>query len=166
VAQQVARYALLRHEIPQATVSLRVVDRTFAREIVRVSLWLSSVHLSTAVRYRIDTIVVGFVAGVRAAGIYAVGQMLFIAANRFIQPALTGFFPLSAELEGRHDEQGLRAAMLTGTRIARTVAGPLCLAIMLLAEPFLRAWVGAEFDSARLVAIYLVLALLLGPVSI
>lgn len=165
LAQQVARYWVVRRELPQATISPGLVTRQFSGEIARASLWLSSVHLSTALRYRVDTIVVGFVAGVRAAGIYAVGQMLFIAANRFIQPILTGFFPLSAELEGRDDREDLRAVMLTGTRIALAVAGPVCLAIILLAGPFLDSWVGSGFQNARLVVVYLVSALLLSTVS-
>ena len=165
LAEQTARFLALRHYIPNVTLSPRNIDRRLAREIFKVSAWMSSTHVATAVRYRLDTIVVGFIAGVRAAGVYAVGQFLFIAADRFIRPSLTGFFPFSAELAGRRDAESLRKAMVLGTRIALAVAGPLCLATILLAGPFVDAWVGPGYGDARLVVVYLVSALLLATVS-
>ena len=165
LAEQVARFLALRHYVPEMTLSPRSVDREVAQEIFRVSAWISSTHVATAVRYRMDTIVVGFVAGVRAAGVYAVGQFLFIAVDRFIRPSLTGFFPFSAELAGRRDAESLRKAMILGTRIALAVAGPLCLAAILLAGSFVHAWVGPGYGDARLVVVYLVSALLLATVS-
>jgi O-antigen/teichoic acid export membrane protein len=165
LAEQTARFLALRHYVPNVTLSPRNIDRRLAREVFKVSAWMSSTHVATAVRYRVDTIVVGLIVGVRAAGVYAVGQFLFIAADRFIRPSLTGFFPFSAELAGRRDAESLRKAMVLGTRIALAVAGPLCLATILLAGPFVRAWVGPGYGDARLVVVYLVSALLLATVS-
>ena len=165
LAEQVARFLAMRHYVPEVTLSPRNVERGSAWEMLRVSAWLSSTQVATAVRYRMDTIVVGFVVGVRAAGVYAVGQFLFIAVDRFIRPSLTGFFPFSAELAGRRDAESLRNAMVLGTRIALAVAGPLCLAAILLAGPFVHAWVGPGYGDARLVVVYLVSALLLATVS-
>jgi O-antigen/teichoic acid export membrane protein len=165
VAEVIARYLAVRHSLPGVSLSPRLVERSLAREMVGMSAWISSTQIATAVRYRIDTLVVGLVAGVRAAGVYAVGQLLFIAAERFIRPITTGFFPFSAELAGRGDRAGLRDAVVTGTRISLAVAGPLCLAIILLAGPMLDAWVGEGFEDARLVVVYLASALLLAQVS-
>ena len=165
LVEQVARFAGLRYYVPEVTLSPRSVDRGFAWEIFRLSAWISSTHVATAVRYRMDTIVVGFVAGVRAAGVYAVGQFLFIAVDRFIRPSLTGFFPFSAELAGRRDAESLRNAIVLGTRLALAVAGSLCLAAILLAGPFIDAWVGPGYEDARLVVVYLVASLLLATVS-
>jgi membrane protein EpsK len=164
-AEIVARYIALRRFLPGVSVSPRLVERRFAREMVGMSAWISSTQIATAIRYRIDTLVVGLVAGVKAAGVYAVGQLLFVAAERFIRPITTGFFPFSAELAGRGDQAGLRDAVVTGTRISLAVAGPLCLAIILVAGPMIDVWVGPEFEDARLVVVYLASALLLAQVS-
>ncbi len=64
-SEQTARYIAVRRCVPQLTLSPRIFNRAFAKEIFRVSAWISSTHLATAIRYRIDTIVVGFVAGGR-----------------------------------------------------------------------------------------------------
>jgi O-antigen/teichoic acid export membrane protein len=165
LSEQIARYIAVRRYVPHLSLSPRIFDRAFAKDIFRVSVWISSTHLATAIRYRIDTIIVGFVAGVRAAGVYAVGQVLFVAADRFIRPALTGFFPFSAELAGRRDDERLRVAMLTGTRIALAAAGPLCVTGIVLAGPFIHAWVGGGYGQARLVVVYLLCALLLATIS-
>ncbi len=163
--EQSAAYFAARHYVPELNLSLRNVSRAFAREVFKMSAWISSTHVATAVRYRADTIVVGLVVGVRAAGVYAVGQLLYTAVDRFIRPTLTGFFPFSAELAGRRDADGLRAAVLTGTRISLAVAGILSLPTMLLAQPLLEAWVGPTYEEASLVVVYLVAAALLATVS-
>ena len=165
IGEQSASYFAARHYVPELRLSLRNVSGAFAREIFRMSAWISSTHVATAVRYRVDTIVVGLVVGVRAAGVYAVGQLLYTAVDRFIRPTLTGFFPFSAELAGRQDSQGLRTAMLTGTRISLAVAGILSLPTILLAAPLLDAWVGSEYEEASRVVVYLVSAALLATVS-
>lgn len=164
-AEVIARYVALRHFLPGLRLSPRLVERGFAREMVGMSAWISSTQIATAIRYRIDTLVVGLVAGVTAAGVYAVGQLLFVAAERFIRPITTGFFPFSAELAGRGDRAGLRDAVVTGTRISLAVAGPLCLAIILVAGPMIDVWVGSGFEDARLVVVYLASALLLAQLS-
>ena len=161
----IARYVAVRRLLPDLKLSRRFVDPGFASEIVKTSAWISSTQFATALRYRVDTIVVGLVVGVRAAGVYAVGQLLFVAAERFIRPITTGIFPLSAELAGRHDAEGLRAAVITGTRVSLAVGGPLCLAAILLAGPLVDAWIGPGFDDARMVIAYLLSALLLAQVS-
>lgn len=160
-----ARAIATRRYVPETTFSPRVVERTEVRRLLGMSFWIGSSTFASAIRFRIDTIVVGALLGVRAAGIYAVGQFLSIAADRFIQPVLTGFFPHSAELAGRNERANLRAAMLTGSRISVGVGAPICLTIILLAEPALHAWVGAGFSDAKLVVVYLVSALLLGTLS-
>lgn len=160
-----ARYVVLRRHVPDLTLSFRVFKLPFAKRLLAVSAWISSTQVATIVRYRLDTVVVGLIVGVRAAGVYAVGQMLFIAADRFIRPILTGFFPYSAELGGRRDTTTLRSAMLTGTRISLAVAGPACLSLILLAGPALAVWVGESFHEARLVVVYLAAALLLATLT-
>jgi O-antigen/teichoic acid export membrane protein len=165
LAETVARYLAVRHYLPGVSLLPRLVDRAFARAMVGMSAWISSTQIATAIRYRIDTLVVGLVAGVRAAGVYAVGQLLFVAAERFIRPITTGFFPFSAELAGRGDTPALQRAVVTGARISLAVGGPLCLAIILVARPLIHAWVGPGFEDAQLVVVYLVSALLVAQLS-
>jgi O-antigen/teichoic acid export membrane protein len=163
--EQFASYLAARHYVPELTLSLQNVTRAFAKDILKLSAWISSTHVATAVRYRLDTIVVGLVVGVVAAGIYAVGQLLYTAVDRFIRPTLTGFFPHSAELAGRRDSESLRTALLTGTRFSLAVAGMLALPTMLLAEPVLNTWVGPGYEEARFVIYYLVSAAFLATIT-
>ena len=130
LAEQVARFLAMRHYVPEVTLSPRNVERGSAWEMLRVSAWLSSTQVATAVRYRMDTIVVGFVAASEQP-VSTPSASSVIAVDRFIRPSLTGFFPFSAELAGRRDAESLRNAMVLGTRIALAVAGPLCLAAIL-----------------------------------
>ena len=158
-------YLVLRRFLPELRVSWRSLDRAWAKRVLGMTTWVSSIQLATIIRYRIDTIVVGAVAGIRAAGVYSVGQLVFVAVNRFIQPAVTGFFPFAAELAGRRDSDGLRRSVVVGTRLALAVAGALSLPVLVFAAPLISAWVGPGFHDARLVVIFLVSSLLLGALT-
>ena len=133
--------------------------------MLRVSAWLSSTQVATAGPLPDGHDRGGFVVGVRAAGVYAVGQFLFIAVDRFIRPSLTGSFPCSPPNWPDAATPKPAHAMALGTRIALAVAGRSVLAAILLAGPFVHAWVGPGYGDARLVVVYLVSALLLATVS-
>jgi O-antigen/teichoic acid export membrane protein len=155
---QLSRYLLARRLIPGLSVSLRYFDRQLVRPLAGLSVWLAVSQASLLVIQRLDVVVVGIVLGVRAAAIYAVGQKLAFAVERFVMPTVKMFFPWSSELSARADEVGLRSSLLTGTRLSLAVGGPLCLALILLAGPVLEAWLGSGFEDAELVVVFLAAA--------
>jgi putative peptidoglycan lipid II flippase len=73
-------------------------------------------------------------------------------------PLTRTFFPYSSELAARQPARELGGSLYAGTRITLLVAGPLCLALGVLATPALRAWVGDGFDDAALVVVFLAAA--------
>ncbi|MDP9070451.1 MAG: hypothetical protein M3N68_04040 [Actinomycetota bacterium] len=75
--------------------------------------------------------------------------------ERLSHPVAKTFFPYSAELTARDDPEGLRTAVLIGTRLSPGIGAPLCLVLGLLAGPVLDVWVGPAFMESRLVVIYL-----------
>jgi putative peptidoglycan lipid II flippase len=103
----------------------------------------------------VDVVVVGLVVGVPEAAVYAVGQKLALLADQAILPLTRTFFPFSSEAAARRPLRELGPSVYAGTRAAVLVAGPLCLALGLLATPALRAWVGDGFDDGALVVVFL-----------
>lgn len=162
---QFSRYLIARRYVPGLSVSLRFFDRKLVRPLAKLSAWFAMIDLAQIVVARLDVIVVGVVVGVPAAGVYAVGQKLAFAAEQVVTPVTKAFLPHSAELAARKDSAGLRATIITGTRLSFGIAGPLCLALGFLAKPMLRAWVGHGFGGARLVVVYLAAATAIAAIS-
>ncbi len=162
---QLWRYRVARRLVPGLSISPRSVDRKLVRPFTGLSVWYAVQNVATLVLNRIDTIVVGIVLGVAAAGVYAVGQKFTLAIGQLLTPVSTVFFPHSSELSAQRDTAGLRRSLLTGTRILLAVAAPFALTLAILAGPLIQAWVGSGFDGAVPVVIFLAGAVSIWAVS-
>ena len=158
LAGQATRFFMVRRLVPGATVSLRLFDRSLVRPLASLSAWLAIGRSAQIAIMRIDTLIVGVLLGAGSAGVYAIGQKLSSAAEKLVIPGTLGFFPFASELAARRDREGLRQALLTGTRISLAIAGPLTIILIVLAEPLIDAWVGPTFADASQVVVYLVAA--------
>jgi O-antigen/teichoic acid export membrane protein len=158
LAGQATRFLMVRRLVPGATVSFRLFDRSLVRPLVSLSAWLALARSAQIVITRIDTLIVGILLGAGSAGVYAIGQKLAFAAEKLAVPGTLGFFPFASELAARRDREGLRQALLTGTRISLAIAGPLTITLVVLAGPLIDAWVGPEFADASSIVVYLVSA--------
>jgi O-antigen/teichoic acid export membrane protein len=165
VFSEVAMYFVAGRLLAGRAIERRNFDRTLVRPLLSLSGWLAVAQFGGVLIARLDTAIVGVVAGVPQAGIYAVGAKLASLSGRFTFPAVSVFFPYAADLAASGDENAIREAVYTGTRIALGIATPLTIAAALLAKPALRVWVGPGFDDAALVVVYLSAALLLGTLS-
>lgn len=152
---QLSRFLLVRRLVPGLSLSPRLVDRGQVRPLIGLSVWYGLAEASTLAIARLDTVVVGIVVGVPEAAVYAVAQKAAFLVDQVIRPVLRMFFPHSSELAARQDRAALRSALLTGTRLAAAVAGPLTLTLALLAEPALRAWVGPQYAEGAIVVVLL-----------
>lgn len=156
-------FLVLRRTIAQRflgaiRVSRHLFDGKLARGLTSLSGWLAIGRGSALIIFEIDAIVVGVVAGVRAAGIFVVGQKLGTAVDKLTRPVATGFFPHGVQLAARGDHEGLRRSLIAGTRISLAVAVPFALGLVLFARAGVRAWAGAPYAGASLVVVYLALA--------
>jgi O-antigen/teichoic acid export membrane protein len=144
--------------LPEFDMNASHADRATARRLTSLSVWLAVSQASWLVLVQIDVLVVGLVAGVPAAGIYAVGQKLATAVDRLTRPAMTGFFTHAAQLTARDDQSGLGKSLQAGIRLGLGIGMPFAIAIALFAEPAVRAWAGRSYTDAALVVVYLALA--------
>jgi O-antigen/teichoic acid export membrane protein len=158
LAGQATRYFLVRRLVPGPIVSPRLFDRSLVRPLASLSGWFAMARSAQIAITRIDTLVVGILLGAASAGVYAIGQKLAFAAEKLVVPGTLGFFPFASELAARGDREGLRNALLTGTRISLAIAGPLTIVLVVFAGPFIDAWVGPQFADASRIVVYLVSA--------
>jgi O-antigen/teichoic acid export membrane protein len=152
---QVARYLIVRHLCGVPPLRRRYVDRALFKPLVSMSGWIALTDFAEFVIGGLDPIVVGLIAGVPQAGVYAVGSKLAALTERFTTPLLTLFFPHASELSTSGEKESIRATLIAGTRIAVAVATPLTIVLGVLARPAIRSWVGPSFGDAALVVVFL-----------
>lgn len=155
---QLARFLAARHLLGYISLSRQWFDRRLVKPLAGISFWFFLRDMAEVLVHRIDVVVVGLVVGVPEAGVYAVAQKLSLLAERAIWPATVTFLPESALLAATDDRERLRSTVLTGTRIALGLAGPVCLTLAILADPAIGAWVGESFSGAAPVVAYLAAA--------
>ena len=164
---QLARFLLARRYVPGASIAPRLIDRAMARRFTGLSVWFFMLDVSRVVVIRLDTVVVGLVVGVPAAGVYAVGQRLTLALEQLIEPLTKSFFPHSSSLSAGEDHEGLRRSLVVGTRLSLAIAAPIALALGFLAGPLLDLWLGAssDFGDAATVVVLLAAAVTVGALT-
>jgi O-antigen/teichoic acid export membrane protein len=163
---QLSRFLLLRRFLPQLSVSYRAFDRSILRSFLSQTGWFSLGEVATAVVSGVDVIIVGIVVGVRAAAIFTLGYRLASLPARAVTPPADVVFPYAGQLAGRGDREGMRAITQTVTRRVMSIALPGAGAIMLLAFPAVRAWVGPNFHKSAEVAIILAAAVIFTALTV
>ena len=96
---------------------------------------------------------------------FAVGENLSLLGSKVQAPATQQFFPHAARLTGLNDRQGLRAAVITGCRIATGTTIPFCLVVAVLARPAIISWVGRSYVAAAPAATLLACAFALDSIA-
>lgn len=161
LTQAVSIYAIRRIR-PDIRFGLRGGERRQVRTIVGYSSSSFLFQLSSRLQLKSDEVVVGRFLPVALVSPYAIGRRLndfvILAAQQFIGVLL----PLVSELHAEGDERRLRAVYVTGTRLAMAISWPLGVTLILLADPFVRAWVGPDLIEAVPVAVILVIASMVG----
>jgi O-antigen/teichoic acid export membrane protein len=155
LTSQVARYVIVRVLCAGPPLRRRNVDRSLLKPLMSMSGWIALTDFAEVVIGGLDPIVVGLIAGVPAAGVYAVGSKLAALTGRFTDPLLTLFFPHASELAATGKRESIREALVAGARIAVAIAAPLTIVLGVLARPAIRVWVGPAYGDAALVVVFL-----------
>ncbi len=163
LAMHGVRYAMLVHIAPGTRIRRSLIDRSQLRRAVKMSGWFFSLAVLTAMYNTIcDVLIVGIVAGARAAAVYAVGSRLAKAAMQALDSLAQVFFPHASHTARNAETGALAAIAVDGTRVTMvggTLAG---LVFMFLASPGIRFWVGGGYERSAHVLVVLAIALILG----
>jgi O-antigen/teichoic acid export membrane protein len=127
-----------------------------ARELTSFSVYVSLIDWSNKLNYSIDAIIIGAYMSSAAVTLWTVPQRLAEMLQRLTNQLNGVLFPVVVDSdEGRRPER-LRAIFVQGTRLSLVSVVPLAAAMMLLAGPLIRAWVGPAFEGSIVVAQILV----------
>lgn len=149
VLLNVLQWYVARRLVPGLHISPRGLDRSRLRRTTALSGWYLLQNVSATLTTETDLLVVGALFGVKDVALFAIGLQLALLGDRAITPFARVFFPhVSALSVEESPADALRAVLWDGTRTVLAIATPVCLTLILLAGPAIKAWVGGSFSTA------------------
>lgn len=127
------------------------------RELSTFSVYISMIDWASKINYSADALVIGAFMPSAAVAIWTVPQRLAEGVQRLTNQINGVLFPVVVDSDAGQRPERLRAVFLQGTRFTLVLVVPVVFALLLLAGPLIRAWVGPAFESAIPVAQILLL---------
>jgi O-antigen/teichoic acid export membrane protein len=156
--------ALVARTAPSIRITWRGGSRWHGRRILRFSSPIFAVQIAGVLQTRTDEFVIAALLSVGSVTPYALARRLSEIPQIVGEQALKVLLPISSELEASHEPERVKAAFVTGTRIALALVAPMGLVIVCLADEILAAWVGPAYANPGPVVAILVAAVILDAV--
>jgi O-antigen/teichoic acid export membrane protein len=115
------------------------------RPLIHFSIWLLAIDLAGLMMYQTDQILLGTLLSVESITAYYVAAKLHNLVREGNSLLHSALFPLLAEEHGRGNASAEEHAVYRGTRYIAALVVPTALTALLLAEPFIRIWMGESF---------------------
>lgn len=118
------------------------------REVTGFSVYMLVLDWSAKLNYSSDPLIIGAMLNTTAVAVWTVGQRLSQLTQYLTNQLNDALFPLVVESDAAQRDERLRTIMLQGTKLSLAIAAPLCLGLIMLADPLVREWVGAQFAES------------------
>jgi O-antigen/teichoic acid export membrane protein len=136
---------------PGLRLSVRGFRRARLREVTMFSVYMLLIDWAKKVNYSVDTLVIGVFMNTSAVAVWSVGQRLAEATQRLTNQLNDVLFPTVVDNDASSRVGRLQAIFLQGTKLSLATVIPIGGALMLMAGPLVRAWVGPDFSGAVIV---------------
>ena len=134
------------------------------REVTGFSVYMLILDWSAKLNYSSDALVIGAMLDTTAVAMWTVGQRLAQFTQHLTNQLNDALFPNVVDSDAAQREDRLQAILMKGTKLSLGLAAPLCLALIVLADPLIASWVGSGFSASVLPA-QIMLAVVLIRVS-
>ena len=125
--------------------------RSRLREVTGFSIYMMLIDWANKLNYSVDAIVIGAFLNTSAVAVWTVGQRLAEVTQRLTNQLNEVLFPTVVDNDSAARLDRLQAIFIQGTRLSLATVIPLGGAMILMAEPLVRAWVGPGFVGSVLV---------------
>jgi O-antigen/teichoic acid export membrane protein len=146
---------------PPLRINPSMFERRRLREVTGFSIYSSIIDWANKLNYELDEIVIGAFLGSAPVAVWAVADRLIAGTQRLTNQVNGVLFPFIVDSDTTNRTERLRGLLLEGTRLSIATVVPIAVALMLLADPLVRAWVGPKMiDSAPIIQILAVVVAL------
>ncbi len=135
-------------------------ERGRLREVTSFSVYMLAIDWANKLNYSIDAIVIGILLGTPAVAVWSVGQRLAEVTQRLTNQLNDILFPNVVDHSESSRTDRLQQIFLIGTRLSLATVVPIGTALMLMAGPLVRAWVGPDFSGSVIIVQLLALTVM------
>ncbi len=146
---------------PELRISRSLVRVDRLRELTGFSIYMSISDWSAKVSYSVDALVIGAFMGPAAVAVWSVAQRISDFVMRLTNQLNDILFPNVVDHAAASRTERLGVILIEATRLSLAAALPIGLAVIVLAQPIIDAWVGPDFRDSVLVLQLLVVSVIL-----
>jgi O-antigen/teichoic acid export membrane protein len=128
------------------------------REASAFSVYNLIIDWAQKLNYSIDPVVIGVFLGSAPVAVWGVAEKIAGATQRLTNQLNTVLFPAIVDSDALENRERLRRILIDGTRISIASVVPIAAALVMLANPLVRAWVGRGFEGSVLLVQLLAIA--------
>jgi O-antigen/teichoic acid export membrane protein len=152
---QVPMIWFIRRAEPGLRYGWRTPSRRLVRKVAAFSSSLFFLNTAERVNTKTDEFVIAAFLPVAAVTPYSVARRLAELPQVLTLQFVNLLLPLASELDAEGDRRRLRLLYLTATRVALVTYLPVAAGLMVFAEPFIAAWVGAGYAKDSIIVVIL-----------
>jgi len=149
---RIAAYFIYRLNAYRIFPPLRVRPTLFRRSRMReatgFSIYASIIDWANRLNYQLDELVIGATMGSAPIVVWAVADRIAMATQRLTNQLNGVLFPVVVDFDTTRRTEPLQRLLLEGTRLSLAMVIPITVAIVMLAHPLVRAWVGPRLIDA------------------
>jgi O-antigen/teichoic acid export membrane protein len=160
-AMQLPAVLLIRRTAPDLRLHWRAINRGQVRAVAGFSSSTFVVNLAGQLRSKTDELVIAASLPVAAVTPYALANRLSETAQLFALQFTKVLLPVASALEAKDARAQLRDLYILSTRLTLAIFAPLACVLVVLAQPLLALWVGAQYAGSTSLVLILTLARLL-----
>lgn len=146
---------------PEMTLRLANFNTRRLRELTSFSIFMAIIDWANRINFSIDTIVIGIILGTSAVAVWSVGQRLAETTQRLTNQLNDILFPNVVDHNASSRLDRLQTLFLVCTRLSLASVVPIGLALIVMADLLVQAWVGPGFSGSVAVVRLLALTVLI-----
>jgi O-antigen/teichoic acid export membrane protein len=145
VVDYLIRWQVARRLVPELEVSWRHAKRERLKEIASFGGWNFQISISQYAEVHAQTLIIGLILPIAAAGHYALATGLIIQITAVLGPIGQVMYPAAAELHARGEHENVKRLFRDGTRLVMLAAVTVVLGGGFWATDFYRLWIGEQY---------------------
>lgn len=147
-AVRVIAYFIYRRNAFRVFPDLHIEPRLFCRkrlrEVTGFSVYASIIDWANKLNYQIDQVVIGVFLGSAAVAVWAPAERIVSGVQRLTNQLNGVLFPTVVDNDAARRPEQVQQILLQSTRLSLAMVAPIAAALFALADPLVRAWLGAQ----------------------
>ncbi|NOX32294.1 MAG: oligosaccharide flippase family protein [Deltaproteobacteria bacterium] len=147
---------------PLLKIKLSLFDRYRIKEYLNYSVYTFMASIGDMIRFKLDIMVIAFFLGSVLVTHYNIALSLHEYSGQLVFGLITGTLPVLVGYYANNDFENLREKFMMLTRFGLVISIAVSGAVIILAQPFINRWMGANYLDAILPLVILRIVSALG----